>query len=85
MSIPVTSGSEQDLSAGALVRAAVPVLVAVAAVGLALATLRHEPAAADAADAQVRASAPAGQPTAYSDMHERIPQPATPEELPPQF
>lgn len=84
MSIPVTSDSEQELSAGALVRAAVPVLVAVAAVGLALATLRHEPVG-DAADAAVHPSAPAGQPTAYSDMHERIPQPATPEELPAQF
>lgn len=84
MSIPVTSGSEHDLSAGALARAAVPVLVAVAAVGFALATLRHEPPVADAADAQAHPSATA-QPTAYSDMHERIPQPATPEELPPQF
>jgi hypothetical protein len=82
MSIPATpSRSEEDLSPGALVRAAVPVIVAVAAVGLALTTLRHEPAIADAASAEVQA-APG---TPYSEMNERIPQPATPEELPAQF
>ena len=82
MSIPATpSRSEEDLSPGALVRAAVPVIVAVAAVGLALTTLRHEPAIADAASAQVQVATG----TPYSDMHERIPRPATPEELPAQF
>jgi hypothetical protein len=83
MSIPATpSRSGEDLSPASLARAAVPVIVAVAAVGLALATLRHEPAVADASGPSVQAPA---QGTAYSGMHEAIPQPATPEELPPQF
>lgn len=84
MSIPATpSRSEEELSPGALVRAAVPVIVAVAAVGLALTTLRHEPSIAEAASAEMQ-PAPA-QGTPYSQMHERIPQPAAPEELPAQF
>jgi hypothetical protein len=86
MSIPAApSRSEQELSPGALARAAVPVIVAVAAVGLALATLRHGPAVADASDAQVQARPASAQATPYSEMHGRIPQPASPEELPPQF
>lgn len=82
MSVPLNhSHSNPPQAPRSLVQAAVPVIVAIAAVGLALATL-HQPPAAGAAEA---AAPSTPQPTAYSDLHEQIPQPALPEELPAQF
>ncbi|HUI98977.1 MAG TPA: hypothetical protein VLY46_02025 [Usitatibacter sp.] len=73
-----------------LVRAVVPVLVAVGAVTLALAMVRGQPFAqepAAAAAAEVPPSAPpADQPAAYSEMHRQVQEaPGAPQPLPPTF
>jgi len=80
MSVPVTPPAGESGSMNIFVRAAVPVVVASAAMALAAVAIRSN---AIPVEGQ---AAPPDSPTPYSEMHERVQQgPGDPEPLPPTF
>jgi len=80
MSIPLVPDADDTPTVQIVARAIVPVLVAAAVTALVLVAVRAQPASGQ--DREANASE---QPTPYSEMHAAIPQPAQPQELPPQF
>lgn len=81
MSVPATPQAGESGSLNIFVRAAVPVVVASAAMALAAVAIRT-----NALPGEGQAAPPPGSPTPYTEMHERVQQgPGDPQPLPPTF